>query len=134
MKHMNLLNHTGIKSMCSKRLADAPVVYLAALKKKTITTALPRITTASMLCYVLFGILRRLSQWVLVADPRQHPHSIPCGHIFCRSCLVNVESSNCPLCRTAFDRERIKKLHVDARSPTQSAISSTASPSPSTRQ
>jgi hypothetical protein len=29
------------------------------------------------------------------------------------SCLVNVEPSNCPLCRKAFNRERIKKLHVD---------------------
>ncbi|KAJ7932584.1 hypothetical protein B0H13DRAFT_787721 [Mycena leptocephala] len=45
--------------------------------------------------------------------PDDTPHAIPCGHIFCRSCLVNVEPSNCPLCRKAFNRERIKKLHVD---------------------
>ncbi|KAJ7102117.1 hypothetical protein B0H15DRAFT_312598 [Mycena belliarum] len=42
-----------------------------------------------------------------------HPHAIPCGHIFCRVCLVTVEPTNCPLCRKAFNRERIKKLHVD---------------------
>ncbi|KAJ7492802.1 hypothetical protein FB451DRAFT_550815 [Mycena latifolia] len=41
------------------------------------------------------------------------PHAIPCGHIFCRACLVTVEPTNCPLCRKAFNRERIKKLHVD---------------------
>ncbi|KAJ6604469.1 hypothetical protein DFH09DRAFT_1122796 [Mycena vulgaris] len=41
------------------------------------------------------------------------PHAIPCGHIFCRTCLVTVEPTNCPLCRKAFNRERIKKLHVD---------------------
>ncbi|KAJ7655008.1 hypothetical protein DFH06DRAFT_1201333 [Mycena polygramma] len=41
------------------------------------------------------------------------PHAIPCGHIFCRACLLSVEPTNCPLCRKAFNRERIKKLHVD---------------------
>ncbi|KAF7339805.1 RING-type domain-containing protein [Mycena venus] len=41
------------------------------------------------------------------------PHAIPCGHIFCRTCLLSVEPTNCPLCRKAFNRERIKKLHVE---------------------
>ncbi|KAJ7293398.1 hypothetical protein C8J57DRAFT_24983 [Mycena rebaudengoi] len=26
----------------------------------------------------------------------QTPHAIPCGHIFCKACLVSVEPSNCP--------------------------------------
>ncbi|KAJ7139941.1 hypothetical protein C8R44DRAFT_868034 [Mycena epipterygia] len=47
------------------------------------------------------------------ATPEDSPHAIPCGHIFCRTCLVSVEPTNCPLCRKAFNRERIKKLHVD---------------------
>ncbi|KAK7064379.1 RING-type domain-containing protein [Favolaschia claudopus] len=45
--------------------------------------------------------------------PDDAPHAIPCGHIFCRSCLLSVEPTNCPLCRKAFNRERIKKLHVE---------------------
>ncbi|KAJ6627111.1 hypothetical protein B0H10DRAFT_1779872 [Mycena sp. CBHHK59/15] len=45
--------------------------------------------------------------------PENTPHAIPCGHIFCKACLVSVEPMNCPLCRKAFNRERIKKLHVD---------------------
>ncbi|KAJ7107615.1 hypothetical protein C8R43DRAFT_199678 [Mycena crocata] len=47
------------------------------------------------------------------SDSDGSPHAIPCGHIFCRTCLVSVEPTNCPLCRKAFNRERIKKLHVD---------------------
>ncbi|KAJ7169698.1 hypothetical protein C8R46DRAFT_1089695 [Mycena filopes] len=46
--------------------------------------------------------------------PDEGPHAIPCGHIFCRTCLLNVEPTNCPLCRKAFNRDRIKKLHVDS--------------------
>ncbi|KAJ7783573.1 hypothetical protein DFH07DRAFT_726884 [Mycena maculata] len=47
------------------------------------------------------------------ADDSNSPHAIPCGHIFCRACLASVEPTNCPLCRKAFNRDRIKKLHVD---------------------
>ncbi|KAJ7706376.1 hypothetical protein B0H17DRAFT_1326041 [Mycena rosella] len=51
--------------------------------------------------------------WNPLVDDALHPHAIPCGHIFCRTCLVTVEPTNCPLCRKAFNRERIKKLHID---------------------
>ncbi|KAL0958972.1 hypothetical protein HGRIS_014284 [Hohenbuehelia grisea] len=43
----------------------------------------------------------------------QSPHAIPCGHIFCKTCLQSVTPSICPLCRKAFLPERAKKLHVD---------------------
>ena len=73
------------------------------------------------------------------STPTKAPHAIQCGHIFCReyvsftririvdtphaellhqinrlySCLRTVNPSNCPLCRKAFNPDRIKKLHVD---------------------
>ncbi|KAJ8689940.1 hypothetical protein PTI98_012793 [Pleurotus ostreatus] len=46
-------------------------------------------------------------------DAAQSPHAIPCGHIFCKTCLGAVTPSSCPLCRKAFAPDRIKKLHVD---------------------
>ncbi|KAJ7431842.1 hypothetical protein B0H11DRAFT_1720824 [Mycena galericulata] len=49
------------------------------------------------------------------------PHAIPCGHIFCRACLFSVDPPNCPLCRKAFIRERVKKLHVDRPEPDPAA-------------
>ncbi|KAL6303765.1 hypothetical protein BKA93DRAFT_734462 [Sparassis latifolia] len=42
------------------------------------------------------------------------PYAVPCGHIFCLSCLDKLEPENrkrCPLCRTRFDVP--KKLRVD---------------------
>ncbi|KAJ7225705.1 hypothetical protein GGX14DRAFT_640470, partial [Mycena pura] len=45
--------------------------------------------------------------------PENTPHAIPCGHVFCKSCLESVEPANCPLCRRPYLRDRIKKLHVD---------------------
>lgn len=45
--------------------------------------------------------------------PQQTPHAIPCGHIFCKTCLMAVTPPNCPLCRKAFVPDRLKKLHVD---------------------
>lgn len=60
------------------------------------------------------------------------PHVIACGHVFCLQydgavqpdfdnpdptlcfrCLGNVRQNNCPLCRRAYDRDLIQKLHVD---------------------
>ncbi|KAG6884757.1 hypothetical protein C0993_008496 [Termitomyces sp. T159_Od127] len=38
------------------------------------------------------------------------PFAIPCGHIFCRSCLFGLNPSLCPLCRKPFLPERSKKL------------------------
>ncbi|TFK86802.1 hypothetical protein K466DRAFT_492102 [Polyporus arcularius HHB13444] len=48
--------------------------------------------------------------WTL---PAKTPHAIQCGHIFCYDCLRSTHPSNCPMCRKAFNPERIKKLHVD---------------------
>ncbi|KAF8213256.1 hypothetical protein K438DRAFT_1564854 [Mycena galopus ATCC 62051] len=45
--------------------------------------------------------------------PDDAPHAIPCGHIFCRSCLLSIQPPNCPLCRKAFYSDRVKKLHVE---------------------
>ncbi|KAJ7791710.1 hypothetical protein B0H14DRAFT_190627 [Mycena olivaceomarginata] len=43
------------------------------------------------------------------------PCSIPCGHVFCESCLHHVARarSTCPLCRTPFDTRHTIKLHID---------------------
>ncbi|KAA1472677.1 hypothetical protein DENSPDRAFT_839022 [Dentipellis sp. KUC8613] len=41
------------------------------------------------------------------------PHAIACGHIFCYACLQNLAAAICPLCRKAFNRDRVKRLHVD---------------------
>ncbi|OCH90200.1 hypothetical protein OBBRIDRAFT_618814 [Obba rivulosa] len=47
------------------------------------------------------------------ASPSNTPHAIACGHIFCLSCLLLLPEPRCPLCRKAFQEDRIKKLHVD---------------------
>ncbi|KAJ7097640.1 hypothetical protein C8R44DRAFT_643327 [Mycena epipterygia] len=41
------------------------------------------------------------------------PCSIPCGHVFCVSCLQNVPRPTCPLCRTPFEARTTIKLHID---------------------
>ena len=62
--------------------------------------------------------------------PTNAPHAIACGHVFCLRCVVLLKHiqlmvnarhrclrllhpSTCPLCRKAFQPDRIKKLHVD---------------------
>ncbi|KAH9923535.1 uncharacterized protein B0H18DRAFT_465169 [Fomitopsis serialis] len=45
--------------------------------------------------------------------PANAPHAIACGHVFCLRCLRLLHPSTCPLCRKAFQPDRIKKLHVD---------------------
>ncbi|KZT70640.1 hypothetical protein DAEQUDRAFT_725181 [Daedalea quercina L-15889] len=45
--------------------------------------------------------------------PTNAPHAIACGHVFCLRCLRLLHPSTCPLCRKAFQPDRIKKLHVD---------------------
>ncbi|KAH7890475.1 hypothetical protein F5I97DRAFT_35654 [Phlebopus sp. FC_14] len=45
------------------------------------------------------------------------PHSIACGHVFCHKCLEHLTQHKCPLCRTRFLPQDIRKLHVD-RDPT----------------
>lgn len=41
------------------------------------------------------------------------PFAIPCGHVFCKTCLDTVQPPKCPMCRKNFDPTRMKKLHVD---------------------
>ncbi|KAJ6598295.1 hypothetical protein DFH09DRAFT_903657 [Mycena vulgaris] len=41
------------------------------------------------------------------------PCSIPCGHVFCVSCLQHIARPTCPLCRTPFDARHTIKLHID---------------------
>lgn len=62
--------------------------------------------------------------------PANAPHAIACGHVFCLRCVEQLRDirlllrkcirclrllspSTCPLCRKAFQPDRIKKLHVD---------------------
>ncbi|GAW09064.1 hypothetical protein LENED_011193 [Lentinula edodes] len=44
----------------------------------------------------------------------KEPYAIPCGHIFCKECLERTATATCPLCRKRFNRDSIKKLHMDA--------------------
>ncbi|KAA1472675.1 hypothetical protein DENSPDRAFT_778633 [Dentipellis sp. KUC8613] len=48
-------------------------------------------------------------------DHRKAPCAIECGHVFCRPCLESLQRRACPLCRTEFDRETVRKLHVDIK-------------------
>ena len=68
----------------------------------------------------------------IISEPANSPHAIACGHIFCLTCvpsyrtpqiavntpcsalrcLRNLSPSACPLCRKAFQSDRVKKLHV----------------------
>ncbi|KAJ6598286.1 hypothetical protein DFH09DRAFT_1394413 [Mycena vulgaris] len=41
------------------------------------------------------------------------PCSIPCGHVFCVSCLQHIARSTCPLCRTPFEAQHTVQLHID---------------------
>ncbi|KAJ3539860.1 hypothetical protein NMY22_g4546 [Coprinellus aureogranulatus] len=41
------------------------------------------------------------------------PYAIPCGHVFCKTCLESVQTMKCPMCRKPYDPQRLKKLHVD---------------------
>ncbi|KAG9118632.1 hypothetical protein FRC07_006753 [Ceratobasidium sp. 392] len=44
-------------------------------------------------------------------DNDRGPHSIPCGHVFCRPCLDSLISTpNCPNCRTGYTSEAIRKV------------------------
>jgi len=46
------------------------------------------------------------------SDGVQSPHTIPCGHTFCLICLGSLRNI-CPLCRTGFEAENVRKLHID---------------------
>ena len=67
----------------------------------------------------------------IISEPANSPHAIACGHIFCLTCVLpcrtpqfavntlsvsrclrNLSPSACPLCRKAFQPDRVKKLHV----------------------
>ncbi|KAF8601657.1 hypothetical protein BDV93DRAFT_230815 [Ceratobasidium sp. AG-I] len=45
-------------------------------------------------------------------DALRIPHSITCGHVFCRPCLDSLVASapNCPNCRASFGRKSIRKV------------------------
>ncbi|KAG2151584.1 uncharacterized protein EDB93DRAFT_263220 [Suillus bovinus] len=45
------------------------------------------------------------------------PHSISCGHVFCEKCLDHLLRHICPLCRTRFSPQDVRKLHIDMQSP-----------------
>ncbi|CAG7850139.1 SubName: Full=Uncharacterized protein {ECO:0000313/EMBL:CCA68370.1} [Serendipita indica DSM 11827] len=50
------------------------------------------------------------------------PYLIPCGHTFCRNCLVSINDNNpkgaaCPLCREGFNIESICLVRVDPADP-----------------
>ncbi|KAJ7069942.1 hypothetical protein C8F01DRAFT_537407 [Mycena amicta] len=44
------------------------------------------------------------------------PCSILCGHVFCSTCLQQVERPTCPLCRHPFEARHVIRLHVDVDS------------------
>ncbi|KAG2131507.1 hypothetical protein BD769DRAFT_611914 [Suillus cothurnatus] len=46
------------------------------------------------------------------------PHSISCGHVFCQKCLDHLLRHICPLCRTRFSPQDVRRLHIDMQSPT----------------
>ncbi|KAG2030349.1 hypothetical protein BDR03DRAFT_878495 [Suillus americanus] len=46
------------------------------------------------------------------------PHSISCGHVFCQKCLDHLLRHICPLCRTRFSPQEVRRLHIDMQSPT----------------
>ncbi|KAN0080347.1 hypothetical protein V8E55_009913 [Tylopilus felleus] len=41
------------------------------------------------------------------------PHTLPCGHIFCKRCLDQIQPQ-CPICRRQFFPQDILQLHVDS--------------------
>jgi len=49
------------------------------------------------------------------SDNRQ-PHAIPCGHVFCKTCLEALLHTACPLCRSRFHPADIRRLHIDSTS------------------
>ncbi|KAH7915531.1 hypothetical protein BJ138DRAFT_1141534 [Hygrophoropsis aurantiaca] len=53
-----------------------------------------------------------LDPYGISSEPANAPHAIACGHIFCLTCLRSLAPSACPLCRKAFQPDRVKKLHV----------------------
>lgn len=52
----------------------------------------------------------------------QLPHAIPCGHVFCKTCLTSVTPPKCPLCRKTFVPTTAKKLHVDRPAPSKQDV------------
>ncbi|CAE6437339.1 unnamed protein product [Rhizoctonia solani] len=45
-------------------------------------------------------------------DADRQPHSIPCGHVFCQSCLESLVSTSpqCPNCRVSYASASIRKV------------------------
>ncbi|KAK0443110.1 uncharacterized protein EV420DRAFT_1278132 [Desarmillaria tabescens] len=42
------------------------------------------------------------------------PHSLPCGHVFCRACLMSIPTHAriCPFCRQSFQLSGVRRLHL----------------------
>lgn len=51
--------------------------------------------------------------------PAQLPHAIPCGHVFCKTCLTSTTPPKCPLCRKKFVSNTANKLHADRPAPSK---------------
>ncbi|RPD65465.1 hypothetical protein L227DRAFT_212951 [Lentinus tigrinus ALCF2SS1-6] len=43
----------------------------------------------------------------------KEPVLIPCGHTFCNRCLLSLPKAACPLCRSRFDHDDVRRVHVD---------------------
>ncbi|KAI0826627.1 hypothetical protein BC628DRAFT_1319753 [Trametes gibbosa] len=55
----------------------------------------------------------------------REPNVITCGHVFCRRCLQSLVRPSCPLCRTPFFEQDVRRLHVDkATLPSSTPLSS----------
>ncbi|KAJ6598276.1 hypothetical protein DFH09DRAFT_903488 [Mycena vulgaris] len=52
------------------------------------------------------------------------PCSIPCGHVFCVSCLQHLARPNCPLCRLPFNARNTVKLAIENATTDQLAVHS----------
>ncbi|OAX39322.1 hypothetical protein K503DRAFT_769619 [Rhizopogon vinicolor AM-OR11-026] len=51
------------------------------------------------------------------------PYSISCGHVFCQKCLDHLLRHICPLCRSRFSPQDVRRLHIDLQSPTVTTAS-----------
>ncbi|EIN11607.1 hypothetical protein PUNSTDRAFT_141918 [Punctularia strigosozonata HHB-11173 SS5] len=53
-------------------------------------------------------------------DAYSSPHAIPCGHVFCLTCIESFDPETCPFCRKSFNAQTIRKLQADCANPQSS--------------